>query len=206
MASERLQQQIAFIVEVDKIKQIYRKNYVIGGERHETDAEHSWHLAVMAVLLAEHVADYPIDVSKVIKMVLIHDIVEIDAGDTYCFDQKGGLDKAAREQAAADRLFRLLPEDQAQELRCLWDEFEERVSPEARFADALDRLQPLLLHYNTEGKSWKINGITSTQVTERNKLTKEISAELGRLVEEIIKDSIGKGYLEAPQDQESLKK
>ncbi|SMC50514.1 HD domain-containing protein [Sporomusa malonica] len=201
MIIQRLQQQIAFIVEVDKIKQIYRRNYVIGGERHETDAEHSWHLAMMAILLAEHVADYPLDVLKVIKMVLIHDIVEIDAGDTYCYDQKGGLDKEVREQAAADRLFRLLPEDQAQELWSLWDEFEQRVSLEARFANALDRLQPLLLHYNTEGKSWQLNGITSDQVIDRNKLTKEISVELGRLVEEIIEDSIRKGYLKTPQEK-----
>ncbi|MDF2571271.1 MAG: phosphohydrolase [Sporomusa sp.] len=195
MIVERLKQQIAFITEVDKIKQIYRKNYVIGGERHETDAEHSWHLAIMAILLAEHVTGYPFDVLKVIKMVLIHDIVEIDAGDTYCFDQTGGLDKAEREQAAADRLFGLLPKDQAQELRSLWDEFEQRVSLEAKFADALDRLQPLLLHYNTEGKSWKLNGITSNQVIERNRQTQELSTELGQLVKDIINDSISKGYL-----------
>ncbi|HWR42391.1 HD domain-containing protein [Sporomusa sp.] len=194
MTTQRLQQQIAFIIEVDKIKQIYRKNFVIGGERHETDAEHSWHLAIMAILLAEHI-DYPLDILKVIKMVLIHDIVEIDAGDTYCFDQIGGLDKAVREQAAANRLFGLLPEDQAQELRSLWDEFEQRGSLEAKFADALDRLQPLLLHYNTEGKSWQLNGITSGKVIERNQRTREISDKLGQLVDDIIEDSISKGYL-----------
>ncbi len=195
MVSERLEQQIKFIVEVDKIKNIYRKNFVIGSERHETDAEHSWHLAIMAMLLAEHVTGCQVDVLKVIKMVLIHDIVEIDAGDTYCFDQQAGLDKEAREQAAADRLFGLLPADQAQELRSLWDEFEHKASLEAKLADALDRLQPLLLHYNTGGRSWQENGITSDKVRERNKRTKDIAAELGRLVDQVIQDSIAKGYL-----------
>ncbi len=195
MISQRLEQQMAFIIEVDKIKQIYRRNYVIGTDRHETDAEHSWHLAIMAVLLSEHVTGYPVDILKIIKMVLIHDIVEIDAGDTYCFDAQAGMDKEARERAAADRLFGLLPLDQAQEMRALWEEFEQRVSPEARLADALDRLQPLLLHYKTEGKSWRLNNIVSAQVRERNKRTKEIAAELGQLVEQIIQDSIARGYL-----------
>lgn len=195
MISQRLEQQIAFIIEVDKIKQIYRRNYVIGTDRHETDAEHSWHLAIMAMLLSEHVTGYTVDMLKIIKMVLIHDIVEIDAGDTYCFDAQAGMDKEAREQAAADRLFELLPLDQAQEMRSLWEEFEQRVSPEARLADALDRLQPLMLHYNTEGKSWKRNNIVSAQVRERNKRTKDIAADLGQLIEQIIQDSIARGYL-----------
>ena len=193
--SERLEQQIKFIVEVDKLKNIYRKNLVIGSERPETDAEHSWHLAIMAMLLAEHITSCRVDVLKIIKMVLIHDIVEIDAGDTYCYDQQAGLDKAVREQAAADRLFGLLPAGQSQELRALWDEFEQKQSPEARMADALDRLQPLLLHYHTGGKSWQDNGINADQVRERNRQTREISAELGLLVEQIIEDSVAKGYL-----------
>lgn len=196
MIGERLEQQIRFIVEVDKLKNICRRNLVIGSEREETDAEHSWHLAVMAMLLAEHVTACQVDVLKVMKMVLIHDIVEIDAGDTYCYDQQAGLDKAAREQAAADRLFRLLPADQSRELRELWDEFEQKKSPEARLADALDRLQPLLLHYHTGGKSWKANGIASDKVRDRNKHTREVAAELGRLVDQIIEDSIAKGYLQ----------
>lgn len=195
MTTERLKRQIEFIVEVDKIKQICRKNFVIGGERHETDAEHSWHLAIMAIVLAEHVTSQQVDVLKVLKMVLIHDIVEIDAGDTYCFDQQAGLDKVERETKAAERLFGLLPCDQAQEFRTLWEEFEQRCSPEARLADALDRLQPLLLHYHTQGKSWQLNGITSDKVKERNKHTAAIAAELGRLVDEIIQDSIRQGYL-----------
>ncbi|WP_371372680.1 GNAT family N-acetyltransferase [Sporomusa aerivorans] len=193
--NNRLEQQICFLVEVDKLKTIYRKNYVIGTDRRETDAEHSWHLAVMAMLLAEYVDDYPIDVFKVVKMLLIHDIVEIDAGDTYCFDQQAGVDKDVREQAAAGRLFGLLPADQSQELRDLWEEFEQKQSPEARLADALDRLQPLLLHYHTGGKSWQENGITSDKVRERNKRTKDIAIELGQLVEQVIQDSIARGYL-----------
>ncbi|CQR70713.1 5'-nucleotidase [Sporomusa ovata DSM 2662] len=196
MTTERLKRQIEFIVEIDKIKQIYRKNFVIGSERHETDAEHSWHLAIMAMLLAEHVTSQQVDVLKVLKMVLIHDIVEIDAGDTYCFDKQAGQDKEERETKAADRLFGLLPGDQAQEFRSLWEEFEQRVSSEARLADALDRLQPLLLHYHTQGKSWQLNGITSDKVKERNKRTAAIAIELGRLVDEIIQDSIKKGYLQ----------
>lgn len=195
MISERLEQQIKFIVEVDKLKDICRKNLVIGSERPETDAEHSWHLAIMAMLLAEHVTSCQVDVLKIIKMVLIHDIVEIDAGDTYCYDQQAGLDKAAREQAAADRLFGLLPADQSRELRALWDEFEQKESPEARMADALDRLQPLLLHYHTGGKCWMENSITSDKVRERNKRTREIAAELGLLVDQIISDSVANGYL-----------
>lgn len=129
------------------------------------------------------------------KMVLIYDIVEIDAGDTYCFDKQAGQDKEEREIKAADRLFGLLPGDQAQEFHSLWEEFEQRASSEARLADALDRLQPLLLHYHTQGKSWQLNGITSDKVKERNKRTAAIAGELGRLVDEIIQDSIKKGYL-----------
>lgn len=195
MITERLKRQIDFIVEVDKMKQIYRKNFLIGGERHETDAEHSWHLAIMATLLAEHVTQAQVDVLKVLKMVLIHDVVEIDAGDTYCFDEEAGLDKAEREIKAADRLFGLLPDDQAREFCALWEEFEQKHTPEARLADALDRLQPLLLHYHTQGKSWQLHGITSDKVKERNKRTAAIAAELGQLVDEIIQDSIKKGYL-----------
>lgn len=197
MNLERVYKQIAFIVEVDKLKQIYRQNFVTDGKRNETDAEHSWHMALMAMVLAEHVDRYALDVAKVMKMVLIHDIVEIDAGDTYCFDAQAGADQAQREQLAADRLFGMLPEDQAREFRVLWEEFEAKLTPEARFAAALDRLQPLLLHYHTGGKSWQAHGITSAKVRERNKHTQEISATLGRLVEEIIDDSVKKGYLKA---------
>lgn len=192
---ERLTSQIEFILEADKLKQIYRQNILLDKSRHETDAEHSWHLALMAILLCEHVFHKDIDILRVIKMVIIHDIVEIDAGDTYCFDAKATLDQNCREQRAAERLFGMLPPNQEQEFKGLWEEFEEQVTPEARFAGALDRLQPLLLHCNTEGESWKSHGITSEKVIERNKRTKEISESLGILVDELINDAIMNGHL-----------
>ena len=192
---DRLKKQIDFIIEADKLKQIYRQNILLDKSRRETDAEHSWHLALMAILLCEHVAHKNIDILRVVKMVIIHDIVEIDAGDTYCFDAKAILDQTKREQSAAERLFGMLPPQQKEEFIELWEEFEERVTPEACFAGALDRLQPLLLHCNTEGESWKNHGITSEKVIARNKGTKEISENLGILVDELINNAIKKGYL-----------
>ena len=194
MIHERLRQQIAFVVEIDKMKSIYRQSYITPGDRNETDAEHSWHLAVMALLLAEH-TDVVVDPIRALKMVLIHDLVEIDAGDTYCYDQQGLLDKAEREDKAAERLFGMLPPDQAAEFTALWQEFETRVTPEARFADALDRLQPLLLQYHTRGRSWQEHGVTSDKVVERNRRTREISQDLAELVDEIIEESIHNGFL-----------
>lgn len=194
MIHERLRQQIAFVVEIDKMKSIYRQSYITPGDRNETDAEHSWHLAVMALLLAEH-TDVTVDPIRALKMVLIHDLVEIDAGDTYCYDQQGLQDKAEREDKAAERLFGMLPPDQAAEFTALWQEFEARVTPEARFADALDRLQPLLLQYHTRGRSWQEHGITSDKVVERNRRTREISQDLAELVDEIIEESIHNRFL-----------
>src|SRR5204862_8047037 len=138
MDNERFEQQIRFILEIDKLKTIMRRTYLLNADRAENTAEHSWHLAMMAILLAEH-ANEPVDVARVIKMVLVHDIVEIDAGDTYFYDAAAALDKHEREHAAADRLFGILPEDQGKELRDLWEEFEAAQSPDARFALALDR-------------------------------------------------------------------
>lgn len=195
MLAERMRQQLDFIIEIDKLKQIYRMNILTDQSRHETDAEHSWHLAVMAVLLADYVDESKIDVLRVIKMVLIHDIVEIDAGDTYCYDVQAIQNQSSREQKAANRLFSILPADQAHEFRQTWEEFEQAVTPEARFAAALDRLQPLLLHYQTKGKSWQENGITSSQVRNRNRHTHEVSKALGEAVEDIIKDAIKQRYL-----------
>lgn len=192
---ERLKRQIEFIVEADKLKQIYRQNILLDKSRQETDAEHSWHLALMVILLSEHVDQGKIDILRVMKMVIIHDIVEIDAGDTYCYDAVGCHDQNSREQKAAKRLFGMLPVDQAEEFKRLWEEFEEKITPEACFAGALDRLQPLLLHYHTEGQSWKENKITSEKVIKRNKDTQAISRNLGAFVEELINDAILKGYL-----------
>ncbi|HEX5324571.1 MAG TPA: HD domain-containing protein, partial [Capsulimonadaceae bacterium] len=145
MDNERLSQQIAFIIETDKLKDILRRTYIMSGDRLENSAEHSWQLALMATLLAEH-SNEPIDVAHVVKMVLVHDLVEIDAGDTYCYDVVAEQDKVEREERAADRIFGLLPADQGKQIRLLWEEFEARETPEARFAAAIDRLMPMLLN------------------------------------------------------------
>jgi len=192
---QRLLKQIQFIVEIDKLKQIFRQNVVIGTTRNENDAEHSWHLAAMAILLSEYAADRNIDILKVLKMVLIHDLVEIDAGDTFCYDEKGYEDKEEREQKAAERLFNVLPADQAREIWELWREFEELNTSEACFAACLDRIQPLILNYNTDGHTWQKPGVTSEKVLKRNKLLEENAPQLWEYAKEIIEDSIKKGYL-----------
>lgn len=194
MDNERLLKQIEFIIEIDKAKRIFRQNVVIGTERNEDDAEHMWHLAVMALLLSEYSKD-DVDILQVIKMVLIHDLVEIDAGDTFCYDEKGYLDKGEREQKAADRLFNILPSDQAEEIMKLWREFEGLKTPESRFASCLDRLQPLILNYNTNGHTWKKPGVTSEKVLKRNELLKENTPKLWDYAKEIIESSIKKGIL-----------
>lgn len=196
MENQRLMKQIRFIVEIDKLKQVLRQNVVIGTNRNENDAEHSWHLAVMAILLSEYFADKDIDVLKVLKMVLIHDLVEIDAGDTFCYDEKGYEDKEEREQKAANRLFSILPSEQAQEIRDIWNEFEKLNTAESRFAACLDRLQPLILNYNTKGHTWQKPGVTSTKVLKRNELLKKNAPELWEFANEVIEDSIKKGYLQ----------
>jgi len=192
---ERLLQQIKFFTEIDKLKQILRQNVVIGTQRNENDAEHSWHIAVMAMLFSEYSIDKNIDILKVIKMTLIHDLVEIDAGGTFCYDEKGYEDKEEREQTAAKKLFNLLPCDQAKEILNLWLEFEELKTLEARFAACLDRLQPLILNYNTNGHTWQTPGITSDKVLKRNSLLDENAPELWKYAKEVIEDSIEKGYL-----------
>jgi putative hydrolase of HD superfamily len=191
----RLIKQIRFIIEIDRLKQVLRQNVVTGSDRNENDAEHSWHLAVMAVLLSEYSEDKSIDILKVIKMVLVHDIVEIDAGDTFCYDEKGYVDKEERERKAADRLFNILPSDQAQEMMELWREFEELDTPESRFAACMDRLQPLLLNYNTRGHTWQKHGVTSEKVFGRNALLEKNTPELWEYVSYVVRDSIRKGYL-----------
>jgi len=149
---DRLIKQISFIIETDKLKTIYRQSLLSDKSRYENDAEHSWHLALMAALLSEHTNE-KVDLLKVIKMVLIHDLVEIDAGDTYCYDEKAKLDKREREEKCANRIFSLLPDDQRDEMFELWEEFEKMETAEAKFAAALDRLQPVLLNYTADGMS-----------------------------------------------------
>jgi putative hydrolase of HD superfamily len=201
MILNRLRQQIDFIIEIDKLKSVVRRSYLADGSRRENSAEHSWQLAMMAVVLTEH-ANAPVDLLRVITMVLIHDIVEIDAGDTYIYDTQGALDKAQREQQAADRIFALLPADQAQELQSLWEEFEARETPDARFATTLDRLMPLLHNYVTAGRSWQEHGITSNQVLANNARIGEGSETLWELASNLIADSVAKGYLASASDPE----
>jgi putative hydrolase of HD superfamily len=191
----RLEEQIQFIVEIDKLKKVYRQTMLTDKSRQENDAEHSWHLAVMAMLLSEHAAAKELDLLKVLKMVLIHDLVEIDAGDTFCYDEKGNLDKAEREQKAADRIFSILPEDQAEELRQLWEEFDEMETPESQFAAALDRLQPLIHNHNTDGGTWTKYGIQKEKIIQRNKHIYNGSPKLWEYATEILEQAIEKGWI-----------
>lgn len=195
MFSDRLQAQIQFILEIDRLKTVVRQTLLTDSSRQENSAEHSWHLAIMALLLIEHARVKDLDLSRVIKMVLIHDLVEIDAGDTYCYDEAGNLDKAEREKCAADRIFGLLPPDQEKELRGLWEEFEARSTPEARFAAALDRLQPLLNNFQTGGEMWRRHGIRSDKVLARNGVIEEGSQELWAYAASLIRRAIDEGML-----------
>ncbi len=194
MDHERLQRQLAFILEADKLKGVIRRTFVPGQDRCENSAEHSWQVALMACILAEH-AQGPVDACKVMKMMLVHDLVEIDAGDTYVYDASANTDKAEREQKAADRLFGLLPEDQAQELRALWEEFEERSTMEARFARGLDRLMPMLHNYHTQGRSWLEHGITREQVVKTNAIMQEGSAILWDYAKALVDSAVRENYL-----------
>ncbi|HZJ83458.1 MAG TPA: HD domain-containing protein, partial [Clostridia bacterium] len=169
---------------------------LMDGSREENDSEHSWHLALMAMVLYEHSSAKDLDILKVLKMLLVHDIVEIDAGDTFCYDEKGNEDKAEREVKAADRIFNLLPSDQSSEFRSLWEEFEEKKTPEAMFAASLDRLQPLISNYHTNGHTWVKYGIKSNKVIDRNLPIQEGAPNLWEYVEEIVEDSIKRGFLE----------
>ncbi len=191
----RLVQQIGFLVEVDKLKQVLRQTWLMDQSRRENDAEHSWHVSLLAVLLVEHAAEPGLDLLRVVKMLLIHDLVEIDAGDTFAYDEVGALDKAEREQRAAQRIFGLLPPDQAAILRALWDEFEARQTPEARYAAALDRFQPILHNYVTQGKAWRQHGITLQQVLTRNRHMAEGAPALWEYAESLARDAVRKGYL-----------
>lgn len=192
--NDRLKKQIEFIVEIDKLKNIKRQTLVLNENRQENDAEHSWHLAMLAFLLSEY-SNEEIDVLKTIKMVLIHDIVEIDAGDTYCYDTEDYKTKADREMKAAKRIFGILPEDQGKETMNLWLEFEKSESPESKFASVLDRLQPLLLNYTKGGISWKNHDVHSNQVKERTACTIEGSTELYEYIMHIIENAVKDGML-----------
>lgn len=177
--SERLARQMAFCLEIDKEKQIGRQTWLSDGKRKENDAEHAWHLAMMILLLHEH-ADEEIDILRTVSMVLIHDLVEIYAGDTYAYDLEAAKTQAAREAAAAERLFAILPEDQGQYLHDLWREFEDWNTPEARFAHTMDNIQPTMLNHATDGRMWEQRGIRLSQILNRNARTAEGSEKLWR--------------------------
>ena len=191
----RFKRQINFILEADKLKSTMRRTILLDRSRHENSAEHSWHIALLALVLSEYAADSAIDVFRVVKMLLVHDLVEIDAGDTYCYDDQGRQDQAQREIQAADRIFNLLPADQARSFLTLWEEFEARETAESRLANALDRVQPFLHNYFTEGQTWQENRIESSQVVERMQPVEDGSPFLWRYVSALIEDAVRKGYL-----------
>lgn len=195
MAEDRLQQQMRFIIEADKLKEVFRQTLVTGSRRAENSAEHSWHFALMIITLAEHSNHQPLDVLRVLKMVLIHDLVEIDAGDTFAYDTKNMADQHEREARAADRIFGLLPPDQTGEFRALWDEFEARETPEARFAAACDRFHPMLLNCLTEGHAWRKHGITQDRVLARNAHIAEGSTGLWAYARRMIDEAVAGGHL-----------
>ena len=196
---ERLKRQLDFILDIDKEKNIFRQTHLSGHGRAENDAEHAWHMAVMAWLLREY-ANEEVDMAKVMMMCLIHDIVEIDAGDTYAYDPEAQQTQQAREDAAKERIYSLLPADQKAELIAMFDEFENWSSPEARFAHALDNLQPLMLNGSNDGADWKAHGVTARQVYGRQNKTRLGSERLFEVVDGIIREQIGKGNL--PEGEE----
>ena len=193
---ERLAKQIAFSLEIDKEKNIMRQTHLSGHGRNENDAEHAWHMAIMAYLLREY-ANEEVDITKVMLMCLIHDIVEIDAGDTYAYDSEGLATQKEREDKAKERIFSLLPEDQKNELISLFDEFEKYETPEAKFAHSMDNFQPLILNNSNEGGDWKEHGVTSTQVYGRQSKTRLGSEKIYEITDQIVQENIRKGNLKA---------
>ncbi len=191
---DTLERQIRFLLELDKQKEIGRQTYLADGSRKEGDAEHAWHMAIMAFVLADY-ANEKIDVLKTIKMALLHDVVEIDAGDTYAYDTEGNKTKREREERAAERIYGMLPEEQQEEYRALWEEFEAMETPEAKFANALDRVQPMLLNDASDGKSWREHGIRKEQVLNRNGRTKEGSEALWDYVLGLVEKNVKKGNI-----------
>ena len=191
---ERLKKQLDFALEIDKEKNIFRQTHLSGHGRNENDAEHAWHMAIMAYLLREY-SNEPVDITRVMLMCLIHDVVEIDAGDTYAYDAEGLKTRKAREEAAKERIYSLLPEDQKKELAAVFDEFEESKTPESKFAHAMDNLQPLMLNNSNDGGDWREHGVSAKQVYGRQDRTKEGSEKLYEITEQIIKKHVEKGNL-----------
>ncbi|EGQ7800170.1 HD domain-containing protein [Vibrio parahaemolyticus] len=194
---ERLEKQLALLIELDKLKSVLRRTRVKSAEgRLENSGEHSWHVALMAVLMEEH-ANAPVDICRVMKMLLIHDVVEIDAGDTFVYDTAATKEQAEKEIKAAERLFGMLPTDQGQELLALWQEFEAAQSDDAKYAKALDRLIPMLLNYQNNGQSWKENSVTREQALTINKRIEFGSVTLWDKAKELIEEATEKGWLKS---------
>lgn len=194
MQTDNLLKQVAFIKEIDKIKYIQRKTKLFNSDRHENDAEHSWHLAMMTIVLAQH-ANQPIDVLKVLKMVLIHDIVEIDAGDTFIYDTNKNHTNTEQELIAAERIFGLLPKEQAEEFIAIWKEFEDGLTEEAKFAKAMDRFEPLLQNTSNNGGTWAEFNVPYQKVYDKKKAIKEGSTSIWNYAEDLINESVNKGIL-----------
>ena len=191
---ERLKKQLDFALEIDKEKNILRQTHLSGHGRNENDAEHAWHMAIMAYLLREY-SNEPVDITRVMLMCLIHDVVEIDAGDTYAYDEEGKKTQKTREEAAKERIYSLLPEDQKEELAAIFDEFEESKTPESKFAHAMDNLQPLMLNNSNDGGDWREHGVSAKQVYGRQSRTKEGSEKLYEVTDQILKKHREKGNL-----------
>ncbi len=200
MVNLRLAQQIEFIAEVDKLKDIFRQTVTTQSRRAENDAEHSWHLCLCVIVLAEHANHPSLDVLRVLKMLIVHDLVEIDAGDTFAYDTARMAGQHAREALAAERIFGLLPPDQAKDFRALWDEFEEVKTPEARFAAAVDRFQPMLLNCRTEGAAWQRHGVTHDRVLARNAHVAGGSLALWEYAIRMVQQAVDDGHL-APKPE-----
>ncbi|HEX9259046.1 MAG TPA: HD domain-containing protein [Acidimicrobiales bacterium] len=193
-APSRLSAQLDFLLEADGLKRVERRTRLVGGGRLENTAEHSWHLALFALVLAEH-SDEPVDLARVMAMVVVHDIVEIDAGDTFAYDEAGAADKAEREERAADRLFAMLPAEQGAMLRALWEEYERGDTPEGRFAMAIDRLQPMLLNHANDGAAWREHGITADRVLDRNRVMERGSSALWAEAQRRVAEVVERGLL-----------
>ena len=195
MSNERLKKQLEFCLEADKEKKIGRQTYIADGSRKENDAEHAWHMALMTLILSEY-ANEEIDVLRTISMILMHDIVEIDAGDTYAYDEEAKKSQKEREEKAADRIFAMLPEDQRQKFRELWEEFEAAETKEAKFARTMDNLQPLMLNNATDGRSWMERGVRISQILKRNERTPKGSEALWEYAyENMLKPNVEKGRI-----------
>ena len=192
--TDRLRQQLDFALEIDKEKNVFRQTHRSNHGRNEKDAEPAWHMAIMAYLLSEY-SNEPVDIGKVMLMCLIHDIVEIDAGDTYAYDEENKKTQGAREEAAKEHLFGMLPEDQASELMALFEEFEEYSTAESKFAHAMDNLQPLMLNNSNGGSDWREHGVTATQVHGRQDKTALGSKELFKVVDDIISKHVAEGNI-----------